>query len=66
MTNRELVLSVSNRMPADASLEDIFREIALVAGVNEAIAESDRGDFVTVDEARRLINEWTSKSPPSS
>ncbi len=62
MSNRELVIDLVNKLPADTPLEDIVREIEFVAGVKEAIAESDRGEGVSVDEARRLLKVWTSKS----
>ena len=62
MSNRELVIEIANKLPADTPVDDILREIAFVAGVKEGIAASDRGDFVSVEEARRLIKEWTSES----
>ncbi len=39
MSNRELVLDLVRQLPEDSSME----KIAFVAGVNEAIAEADRG-----------------------
>jgi hypothetical protein len=62
MSNRELVIDLINKLPADTSLQDIAREIEFVAGVNEAIAQSDREEVVSVDEARQLLKVWTSKS----
>ena len=62
MSNRELVIDLINKLPADTPLHHIAREIEFIAGVKEAIAESDRGDGVSVDEARRLLKVWTSKS----
>jgi predicted transcriptional regulator len=62
MSNRELILDVVSKLPEDASMEDILEEIRFVAGVKEAIAESDRGEVVSIEEARRQIRLWTSKS----
>ncbi len=62
MSNRELVIDLVKKLPEDTSLEDIVREIEFIAGVREAIAQSDREDGVSVDEARRLLKEWTAKS----
>jgi hypothetical protein len=62
MSNRDLVIDLINKLPADTPLQDIAREIEFVAGVKEAIAQSDRGEGVSVDEARRLLKVWTSKS----
>jgi hypothetical protein len=61
MSNRELVIDLINKLPEDTSLENIVREIEFVAGVKEAIAQSDRGEVVSVEEARRLLKVWTSK-----
>jgi predicted transcriptional regulator len=62
MSNRELVIDLVKKLPADTPLKDIAREIEFIAGVKEAIAESDRGECVSAEEARRLIKAWTSKS----
>ena len=62
MSNRELVIDLINKLPADTPLQDMAREIEFVAGVKEAIAQSDRGEGVSVEEARRLLKVWTSKS----
>ncbi len=62
MSNRELVIDLINTLPENTPLQDIAREIEFVAGVKEAIAQSDRGEGVSVDEARRLLKVWTSKS----
>ncbi|MCE0522223.1 MAG: hypothetical protein LV480_04860 [Methylacidiphilales bacterium] len=62
MSNRELVIDLINKLPADTPLSDIAREIEFVAGVREAIAQSDQGEGVSVDEARRLLKVWTAPS----
>lgn len=62
MSNRELVIDLVKKLPEDMPLTDIAREIEFVAGVKEAIAEADRGEWVSAEEARQLIKAWTSKS----
>jgi hypothetical protein len=62
MSNRELVIDLVKKLPADTPLKDIMREIEFVAGIQEGIEQSNRGEGITVDEARRLIEVWTSKS----
>ena len=62
MSNRELVIDLINKLPADTPLQDMAREIEFVAGVKEALAESDREEGVSVDEARHLLKSWTSRS----
>jgi hypothetical protein len=62
MSNRELVIDLINKLPADTPLQDIAREIEFVAGVKEAIAQSDRGEGVSIDEARRQMKAWNTPS----
>jgi len=62
MSNRELVIDLLNKLPEDAPLEDIVRRIEFVAGIKKGLAEAKRREGVSVEEARRLVREWTSKS----
>jgi predicted transcriptional regulator len=62
MSNREIVIDLVSKLPEDTSMEDILERIAFVAGVNKAIEEADRGEFVSVEEARRLVKVWATKS----
>jgi predicted transcriptional regulator len=62
MSNRERVPSFPNSIwerPLGAKNE-IIRELAYFAGINEALAQSERGEGVPVEEARRLLKSWTS------
>jgi hypothetical protein len=60
MSNRELVIDLVNKLPADTPLEDIVRKIELVAGIKQGVSESRRREGVSVNEARRLLKEWIS------
>jgi hypothetical protein len=62
MSNRELVIDLVNKLPENTPLEDIARKIELVAGIKQGLAEAKRREGVSVEEARLLIKEWTSKS----
>jgi len=62
MSNRELVIDLVNKLPEDTSLEEIARKIAFISGVNEGLAESERGEGISIEEAKRQIDIWTSKS----
>ncbi len=44
MSNRELVIDLINKLPADTPLHDMAREIEFVAGVKEALAQSEQGE----------------------
>jgi hypothetical protein len=62
MSNREIVIDLVNKLPADTSLEDIVRQIEFVAGIKQGVAEAKRREGISVEEARQLIQEWTSES----
>ena len=58
MSNRELVIDLVSRLPEDTSLEEIAQEIELVAGIREARREAARGEGVSADEARQMVDAW--------
>jgi predicted transcriptional regulator len=58
MSNREIVLDVIGRMPEDASLYEIARQIEFVAAVQEGLAELDRGEGIPLDQVERELPEW--------
>ncbi len=62
MSNRELVIDVVNKLPENTPLKEIIRELAYIDGVNEALAQSDRGQVVSIEEARQRLKTWTQKS----
>ena len=58
MSNRELVIDLVSRLPEGTSLEEIAREIELVAGIREARQEAARGEGVSADEAKQMVDAW--------
>ena len=62
MSNRELVLDLVSKLPEDASMDEIVEKIAFVRGVQEGLAESDRGEGVPIEEARERMKAWRTKS----
>jgi len=61
MSNKELVADLVQRLPDDASLLDIAREIEFVAGVREGFAQLDRGEGVPLEEVEQQLPSWISK-----
>jgi len=53
-----MVIELVHRLPDEASMLDIAREIEFVAGVREAMAEFDRRERVSVEQLRKEIPEW--------
>jgi len=62
MSNRELILDVVSKLPEDASMEEIMEKVAFVAGINEAIAEADRGEGIPIEDVEALIQKWAAES----
>jgi hypothetical protein len=62
MSNREMVIDMVSKMPEDTSLEDIAREIELVAGIQVARDEARRGLGTPAQDARLLVHTWATQS----
>ena len=58
MSNREIVLNLMEKLPEDMPLQDIAREIELIAGVRTAREEAARGKGVSPERAKQLVDSW--------
>ncbi|HEX3084844.1 MAG TPA: hypothetical protein VHP99_10005 [Pyrinomonadaceae bacterium] len=58
MTNKQIVEDLLQRIPEEASLHDIAREIEFIAGVRQGIFELDRGESVSLEEVERELPSW--------
>jgi len=58
MSNREIVIGLLSRLPEDAPLEDIAREIELLAGIRTAREQARHRQGIPAEDARKLVNEW--------
>ncbi len=58
MSNRELVIGLVSRLPEDTPLEDIAREIELLAGIRVARGQVARREGIPADDARKLVDSW--------
>ena len=58
MSNREIVIDLLFRLPEDASLEEIAREIELLAGIKVARDQARRSEGIPAEDARKLIDTW--------
>jgi predicted transcriptional regulator len=61
MTNKEIVQDLLRRIPDDASLQDIARELEFIAAVRQGLAELDNGDSVSIEEVERELPSWVIK-----
>ena len=62
MSNREIVIDLVGKLPEDTPLEEIARQIALLAGIRAAREQARRGEGVPAEEGRKLVDTWASQS----
>ncbi len=58
MSNKEIVEDLLQRIPEDASLHDIAREIEFIAAVRQGLSELDRGESISIQEVERDLPSW--------
>ena len=58
MSNREIVINLLSKLPEDTSLEEIAREIELLAGIKTAREQTRRGEGIPAEDARKLVDTW--------
>ena len=61
MSDKELVVDLLKRLPADAKLRDIGREIEFLAAIREGEEQADRGEVVLHDQVKREFSSWITK-----
>ena len=61
MSNKQIVADLMTRLPDDASLTEIAREIEFIAGVREGFAQLDRGEGSSLEEVEKQLPTWISK-----
>ena len=54
-------MDLVQRLPAEATLTEIAREIEFVAGVREGLAQLDRGEGVPLEEVEKQFPTWITK-----
>jgi hypothetical protein len=62
MSNREIVMDLVAKLPEDMPLEEIAREIDLLAGIQTAREQARRGEGIPAEQARKLVDAWVSRS----
>jgi len=61
MTNKEIVQDLLRRIPDDASLLDIARELEFIAAVRQGLSELDNGDSIPIEEVEKKLPSWIIK-----
>lgn len=55
MTDKEIVQDLLQRIPDDASLHEIARELEFIAAVRQGLVELDSGDSVAIKEVEQEL-----------
>ena len=63
MSAKEILLDVAEKLPPDATLVDAIYELEFRQAVEEGLASLDRGERISLEEARQRIPQWISKFP---
>lgn len=58
MSNKELVRDLLDRLPDEASLLEIAREVEFLGGIREGLEQADRGEYVSPDDLRADLRQW--------
>ncbi len=61
MSSREMVIELITKLPENMPLSEIAREIELLAGIQTAREQARRSEGIPAEDARKLVNTWTSK-----
>ena len=61
MSNKELVIGLLSRLPEDTPLEEIAREIELLAGIRVAREQARRREGIAAEDARKLVEAWAGR-----
>ena len=59
MSDKEAVLELVKRLPADVSVREILREIEFIAAVREGLDEIKQGQGVSVESVEQMLAAWT-------
>jgi hypothetical protein len=59
MSDKEAILSMLARLPAETSLQEIVQKIQFMVEVKEALEEIDRGEGVVVEAVKKMLVKWT-------
>ena len=60
MSNKQIVRDLLDKLPEEASLLEIAREVEFLDGVRTGLQQADRGEFLTADELRANVRKWAS------
>ncbi len=61
MSTKEILREVSEKLPPDATLADAIYELEFRQGVEQGLAELDRGEGVPLEQVKGKMAQWAGK-----
>jgi len=61
MSDKDLVLDLVQKLPADSTLAQIHREISFVTGIRAAEEQAEAGQLIDHERIREELLTWTSR-----
>jgi predicted transcriptional regulator len=58
---KEILLEVAEKLPPEATLNDVIYELEFRQAVQEGLDELDRGEGVPIEQVKAKIAEWAGK-----
>jgi len=58
-TTKQAVIEMTERLPDDASVEDIMAELYFRQKVDEGLRQLDPGKGIDHEEVKRRLDQWT-------
>lgn len=62
MSDRDLVLKTVQKMPAEASFDEILDELKLLEAVTQGLSDTERGAVTPHEEVVKQVKTWITKS----
>jgi predicted transcriptional regulator len=61
MSDKQLALESIERLPENASLDAIAKQMEFLAAVRKGLSQIERGETVSHEEVKRQLATWLSK-----
>ncbi len=58
MTTKETVLEILQKLPDDATIEDMMEELYVFQQIELGLKQMEDGDVVSHEEAKRRLAKW--------
>ena len=61
MSAKEILLEVAEKLPPDATLNDVIYELEFRQAVQQGLDELNRGEGLPLDQVKAKIAEWAGR-----